>query len=187
MRLRSILILVVVLAVTAVVYFATRPPEEPEEPPPDPVEYVWNIEDTDLKHITIELPQSDMSESFFKNAEDRQWYFDNEGGSQVNQERWGGGIPLLLSGPGAERSVAKGADEEQLAKFGFSQPLMKITLTKEDEEIIRIEVGDSTPDVHAYYVRLAESDNVYTVDYTWYDVLERLVTDPPYPVEEEAE
>ena len=185
MRLKSILILVAILAVTAVVYFAMQSDEEPE-PPAEPVEYVWDIDMEELQHILIELPNLDMSESFLKH-EDRQWYFDNPPGPMVDQARWGGGIPLLLSGPGAERSAAKDATEEQLAKFGFTQPLMKITLTLENEEVYRVEVGDPTTDGSAHYVRLADSNDVYLVDYTWYDVFERIVLEPPYIPEEEAE
>jgi len=102
-------------------------------------------------------------------------------------DRWGGGIPLILSGPGAERLIAEDATEEKLAVFGFTEPSMEIALTLENEEIIYIEVGDSTPNGTAYYVKLVDSDDVYTVDYSWYDVLERLVLEPPYPLPEEEE
>ena len=101
-------------------------------------------------------------------------------------ERWGGGIPLILSGPGAERLIAQDATEEKLAEFGFDEPAIIITLTLENENVYNVQIGDSTPDGHAYYVRLAEVSDVYTVDYTWYDVLERLILDPPYPQAEDS-
>ena len=183
MRLRSILVLVVVLAAAVAVYFATRPVEVPPERP-DPMEYVWLFEMEELQHIQIDLPHLDKTEKFLK-YEDRQWYFDDPPGPKVDPQRWGGGIPLILSGPGAERPITKDATEEQLAVYGFTQPIMLITLTKEDGEIVSIEVGDEVPDGHAHYVRLADSDNVYIVDATWYDVLEAIVLDPPYPPEEE--
>lgn len=182
MRLRNILILIAVLAVTITVYFVTRPAEEPPIIP-DPKERIWQFEMEELKYITIELPNLDMSESFLKH-EDRQWYFDDPPGPQVDPDRWGGGIPLILSGPTMERIVAEDATEERLAAFGFTTPMMKLTLTKEDEGVVSIEVGDAVPD-GTYYIRLAESNNVYTIDATWYEVLERLVLEPPYPPEEE--
>ena len=186
MRLKSILILVGILAIAAVVYINTRPAEEPP-PVKQPMQYVWLFEMEDLQHIQIDLPHLGDTEKFVKH-EDRQWYFDDPPGPKVDPERWGGGIPLLLSGPGAERPIAKDATDEQLAVFGFTQPLMLLTLTKEDGDIVRIEVGDEVPDGHAHYVRLADSDNIYIVDATWYDVLERLVLVPPYPpIEEEEE
>ena len=182
MRLRNILILVTVLAVAAAVYFVTRPGEEPSSEP-DPTVRLWKYEMEDLEHIVIELPRLDMSESFIKHA-DQQWYFDYPSGPRADPERWGGGIPFILSGPVMEKSVVEDATEERLADFGFAPPSMKITLTTEDE-ITNIEVGDATVDGSAYYIRLAESNNVYTIVREWYDVLEDIVLDPPYPPEEE--
>jgi hypothetical protein len=59
---------------------------------------------------------------------------------------------------------------------------MRIALTLRNKETIDIIAGDSTPDHQACYIKLFDAKEVYTVDYTWYDVLERLVLDPPYPV-----
>jgi len=183
LRLRNILILVAVLAVTIAVYFVTRPAEEPPEKP-DPLERIWEFDMDELNYIIIELPNLEMSESFAEH-EDRQWYFDDPPGPQVDPDRWGGGIPLILSGPGAERSAKKNATEEELAIYGFTQPMMKIFLTKQDEEVISIEVGDAVPDGSAYYIRLADSNDIYIIDASWYDVIERLVLEPPYTPEEE--
>jgi hypothetical protein len=96
-------------------------------------------------------------------------------------KRWGGGIPLLLSGPGAERLIASESTDEQLQMYGLEDPKMKIDLTLENEDTINIEVGDRTPDGQACYIKLVKSNDVYTVHYTWYEVLERLVLEPPYP------
>jgi hypothetical protein len=181
LRPRNILILVAVLAIALTVYFVTQPAEEPTTEI-EPAEYVWQFEMDELQHIKIELPGLEMSESFLKH-EDRQWYFDPDG-PQVSSYRWAGGIPALLARPETERSIKKDATEEQLDAYGFTQPLMKITLTTEDEEIT-IEVGDKSPIGSTYYIRLADSNDVYAIDYSWYDVLERLVLDPPYVTEEE--
>ncbi len=134
--------------------------------------------------MALSLPQEGKSESFVKHA-DRYWYFDDPPGPKVDMERWGGGIPLLLSGPGAERRIEEDATEEELAAFGFTEPNLQIVLTLENEEIIDIVVGDSTPGGTAYYIKRIDSNDVYTVDYIWYNVLEGLVLDPPYPPPEE--
>lgn len=89
--------------------------------------------------------------------------------------RWGGSIPLLLSGPAADSLIANDVTEEKLAEFGFAEPLMEIVLTIKNEDVIIIKVGDSAPDGSAYYIKLADSNAVYIADYTWYEVLERLV------------
>jgi hypothetical protein len=51
----------------------------------------------------------------------------------------------------------------------------------ENGRVINAEVGGPTPDGRASYIRLRESRDVYAVDYTWVEVLQRLVREPPYP------
>jgi hypothetical protein len=138
----------------------------------------------DLKHMAISLPPEGKNEAWVKH-EDKYWYFDKPEGPKVNMKRWGGGIPLLLSGPGAERLITSESTDEQLEIYGLKDPKMKIDLVLENEDTINIAVGDNTPDGQASYVKLVDSRDVYTVHHTWYEVLERLVLEPPYPEPEE--
>ncbi len=177
MRLRNILILLVILlALGGYFYFTTRP-----QPPPQPAPklYAWLIEMEEIEYIEIRLPRENQSQAFIK-EEDRSWHFDDPQRSAVDMQRWGGGIPLLLSGPGIERVIAEKATEEQLTEFGLTQPRMEIILALEDESILNITIGDWTPNGIAFYVQVPDSNDVCTVDYTWYEVLERLVKEPPY-------
>ena len=50
-----------------------------------------------------------------------------------------------------------------------------------DGEFVEVIVGDATSAGRSYYIKEITDSAVYTVDFTWYGVLERLVTDPPYP------
>ncbi|MDP2920735.1 MAG: DUF4340 domain-containing protein [Dehalococcoidia bacterium] len=177
MKLRAIIILVVVAAVLGVTFYAvSRPqPETPAEPRP----FVWDFEMDALQNIELTL-KAEQSVSFVKH-EDRYFYFDVPNGSKVDMERWGGGIPLILSGPGAERRLVVDATAQQLKEYGFDEPTVKIKLTLNDANVYNVELGDATPSGQAYYIRLAELKDIYTVDYTWYDVVSRLVTEPPYP------
>lgn len=178
MRLRNILILLaVLLSLGGYFYFSNIPQPVPRR---EPVKYVWLVEMDELQHMEIRLPGEGKSEAFAK-AEDRSWHFDDPQRTPVDMKRWGGGIPLLLSGPGSERIIAENATEEKLAEFGLTQPRMEITLTLDDGSIINITVGDATPDGHAFYVQVPTSNDVYVVDYSWYTVIERLVKEPPYP------
>jgi len=165
-----------------VVFFISSLPNP--EPQPEPRPFVWSVEMDDLKRMAISLPSAGKSEAWVKH-EDKYWYFDKPEGPKVNMKRWGGGIPLLLSGPGAERLIADDATDEQLEIYGLKDPKMKMNLVLENEDTIDIEVGDRTLDGQAYYIKLLHSRAVYTVDFTWYDVLERLVLEPPYPEPEE--
>jgi hypothetical protein len=58
---------------------------------------------------------------------------------------------------------------------------MKMVLILQNGDTIDIEVGNRTIDGRAYYIRQLDSNAIYTVDHTWYEVLERLVLDPPHP------
>ncbi len=180
MRIRNIIILLVIfLGVGGYFYFSNipQPPKQPETKL-----YVWLVDMDAINHIKIDLPKENKSESFIKISEGEKfpWYFDDAQHSSVNQTRWGGGIPLLLSGPGADRIIARDATPEQLTEFGLTQPLMEIALTLTDGNTVNISVGDATPNGLNHYVKAPDSNDVATVDYTWYNVLSGLVRDPPY-------
>jgi hypothetical protein len=178
LKLRSITILLVVVAVLGVILFAvTRPkPTTPVESIP----YIWDFNMDDLQHIVLSLPRSEQSESFILH-EDRYFYFDVENGSIVDMVRWGGGIPLLLSGPRADRVLVKNATDALLKEYGFEQPNLAISLILSDNTLFNIELGNATPSGNTYYIRIAGERDIYTVDSSWYDVISGLVTNPPYP------
>ena len=129
--------------------------------------------------MTVGLPAAGKQEAWTKDT-NGDWYGAGSERRKVDMARWGGGVPLLLSGPKAERLIAPAATPEQLASYGLLQPRMTVDLVLRDDRRIRAEVGDATPAGSAYYVRLADSADVYTVHRTWVEVLERLVLDPPY-------
>jgi len=133
-----------------------------------------------LARIRISLPRTGQVQSWVEHA-DRYWYFDVPGGPEVDMKRWGGGIPLILSGPGANRLILETSSADQRKVYGLDDPRMRILLTLKDQQEVTVEVGDATPDGGAYYIRRGDSASVYTVDATWYTVLERLVVEPPYP------
>jgi hypothetical protein len=179
MKLRTIAVMAAVLVVLGVVfYFFGRTPEA--KPSPEPQPFVWSFDFTRLKRIAIKLPRTGKGEAWVKHA-DSFWYFDRPDGPRVDQKRWGGGIPLILSGPGADRLIASNATAGKLAIYGLADPRMIIDITTDSGETLQVAVGDQRPDLGAYYVAAVGSNTVYSVDYTWYDVLERLVLDPPYP------
>lgn len=182
MKLNNILILAAILALLAGVYYWVNRPEQ--EPPIEPKHYVWQIEMTDINHITLNLTRQEKSQSFIQIPQEHEfsWFFDDPQHSAVNVTRWGG-ITLLLSGPGADRIIDKNATQEKLAQYGLLQPSLEITLNLTNNTTLNIAVGDNTPDGSNYYVRAPGSNAVATVAAEWYQVVERLVTDPPYVVE----
>jgi hypothetical protein len=139
-----------------------------------------------LQNITMSLPKSGQPpQSFDKNSDDSEFYFapkepGGPSGPMVDNQRWGGGIPLLLSGPGANRLILQNATDAQVADYGFNTPNLTATLTLDDGKTYEVQVGDLNPEGTNYYTRLASNNDIYTVDKSWYDVISRIVTDPPY-------
>lgn len=184
MRLKNIIILLAILVVLGGVYLIVSQPEA--EDSAEPTVYVWTISADEMEHIEVSLPHQDMSQAFIKITGDEgyAWYFDDEERSEINPDRWGGGITLLLEGPGADRVIATDATDEQLATYGLDDPSMIITLILSGGRTMVIKLGDTTISGN-YYVQAPGTNAVATVDYYWYDVMERLVTDPPYVTAEE--
>jgi hypothetical protein len=178
LKMKAILILVAILAVVGTTYYFISRPKPPAEE--EPRYYVWDFDMENLQHITISLPKNNLSQSFVKHADDRNFYFDVENGPKVDTQRWGGGIPLLLSGPGANRLIFQEVTDTQLAEYGFNAPNLTATLTLSDESIYEVQVGDSNPEGTNYYVRLASNRDIYTVDKSWYEILAGIVTNNPY-------
>jgi hypothetical protein len=178
LKLKAILILAAILAVAgSAFYFVNRPKPAPE---PAPKYFVWDFTMDTLQKVTISLPKTNQTESFVKHPDDKEFYFDVPNGPMVDNKRWGGGIPLLLSGPGAIRLILQDATPAQLTQYGFNTPNMTLTLTVTDGTVYDVLVGDTNPNGIACYMKLASNNDVYTVDKSWYDVLSGIVTNPPY-------
>jgi len=179
MKLRTILIMAGVLIALCVVFmFVRQKPDllSVEEPPI----FIWDFEMVELYKVDIALPKQQLREVWVKH-EDHYFYFDGPDESKVDMSRWGGGVPLLLSGPTAVRKITDQVTDTQLSEFGLDEPSMLIGLTLDNGEKLHIELGDNTQNGQGYYIKKADSNSVFIVDYTWYDVFEKLVLDPPYP------
>jgi hypothetical protein len=182
LKLKNIFILLAILAVLGGVFYVVARPKPP--PPVKPQEYVWLIDQEDINHVIMSLPRENppLSQSFImiKQGDKFPWFFDDPQRSPVDSQRWGGGIPLLLSGPGADRVITDNATPDRLTAFGLDNPSMEIVLEVANRPTMYIEVGDATPDGQRHYVKAPGTNAVATVDYTWFTVLEKLIRDPPY-------
>ena len=192
MKLKAILILVAILAVAGTTYYFVTRPKAPTQPTAK--HFVWNFDMDELQNVTFILPKTinpetklPLTESFDKHPDNEEFYFDVVNGPEVDNQRWGGGIPALLSGPQANRMILPSATEAQLQQYGLDpaiKPLnmdIKLTILIGGTPVkYEVYVGDSNPDGSNYYVRLAGNTDVYTVDKSWYDVLADIITNPPY-------
>lgn len=183
MKLKNILFLLTILFALGAFFYYTSQPKT--APPPESKIYVWSIDQDAIKHITIDLPREGESQSYTE-AADRTWHFDDPQQSPVDIKRWGGGITLLLSGPGADRILFKDAAPQKLTELGLTQPQMLITLNLKDGSTLEITVGDKTPSGDAYYVQAPGTNDVASVASEWYKVISDLVTNPPYVVNQSS-
>ena len=174
------ILLIIALALVAVLIVRTRS-QVVEEPSGDLT--IWSVPPDELVGVTIDLPRHERSESWVRNGEGR-WSFDLPQRPAVDAGRWSG-VPILLSGPRAERLIASQTPAARLSSFGLLEPAMRIVLRLDDGERMSVDVGDATPDGTAVYVRAPGSTSVFTVARSWYVVLERLVLDPPHPAEQQ--
>ncbi|MBI2957850.1 MAG: DUF4340 domain-containing protein [Chloroflexi bacterium] len=175
MRRRNILILVAILVVLGGYFGISRWPKA--KPPSPPAVNAWAIDRADLARFSVRLTRDARSATFVQ-AADSTWHFDDAGKSPTDPNRWGG-IPLLLNGPKTERIIARDASPDLLAKFGLTQPQMTIVLTLKNGAILNIAVGDQVPNGSAFYLRVPNSNDVATVDNSWFVVFQNLVENPP--------
>ena len=181
MKLRLLVILGVVVAGLAVVFVLTSGRDETEDKNARPV--MWSFDLRDLHRVEIALPYEELAEAWYQT--DRVWYFDRPGPPLVDMDRWGGGVPYLLSGPGANRLITDEVPPEDLEIFGLLAPRMTIHMEHGGEHgggpgVIDLAIGDETPDTFSFYIQLVGTRKVYTVDRSWYEIMERLVAEPPY-------
>ena len=187
MRVRLLLILGVVAAGLAVTFLLTSRPTEAQEPAERPL--IWSFDLRDLHRVEIALPHDQLAEAWFQ--EERVWYFDRPGLPEVDIDRWGGGVPYLLSGPGANRLITDQLTPDDHEIFGLQAPRMTIHLehggdygdsagSEDGAGTVDLVIGNETPDTFSFYIQLVGTTKLYTVDRTWYEVMERLVVDPPY-------
>ena len=175
MSLRVSLVLVIAaswIAIAASIVIAQLGETERAEQPP----FFFTLAPDDLRHITISSPEHSTSWHF--REDDRRWYFDGHEDIPTDLYRWGG-ITQLLGGPRSQRELAKTISDPAL--YGLDDPKLTITVELRDGRQLTVEMGDLTADGGANYARQSGYDELYTVDYSWGDVMLRLVEERPYP------
>ena len=72
-----------------------------------------------------------------------------------------------------------------LTRYGIPVSTTLLTLSAFSSSLVlEIYLGDSTPSRDGFYVKLAGKKNAYVINSSWADVVTRLITQPPYPLEE---
>ena len=147
-------------------------------------ERLYRVSSEQLASFTVNMDDEAIT---FVHEGDEWFIQDNEGGENapVDPVRWGG-IPLLVSGPSADKNLSDGDDEiGDPASFGLEPPRSKLNLTPFRGETIELLIGDPTPTEDGYYTKLADASTIYVTNSTWVEVVERLLTEPPFIPEDD--
>ena len=186
MSARFTIVLVVLLVLIGGLVAVTQLLRGPGSDAPERPERLYRIASEELMEVVISQGEDSIK---FVEVEDTWYIRDDESGedSEADIGRWGG-ITSLLGGPAAENLMKTEEDRTELgdrASYGLEPPRTVITLTTKNRQMVVINLGDLTPTEDGYYVEVEDiRDNLYIVHNSWGDVLERLLHEPPYPVEE---
>ncbi len=175
MNLRLLLVLITVLSYVAigVTWFIANPTEVVREPEPP---FFYTLAPKDIR--TIQISTGDLSTSWSLREDENRWYFDERNNIPADLFRWGG-ITQLMGGPRTQRVLAQNIDDP--TKYGLDTPSSEFAVTLRDDSVVRLALGDLTPDGGNNYARVVGFPQLVLVNSTWGAVLERLVNEPPLP------
>ena len=175
MNLRFLLVLITILSYVSigVTWVITNPPVEAKEPVPP---FFYTLSPDDLRNISIDTGEKVSSWSLREDL--NRWYLDDLDNVPADLFRWGG-ITQLLGGPRTQRVLSQSIDDITL--YGLDDPSAEFAVTLRDGTVVKLVLGNNTPDGENNYARVEGFPQLVLVDSTWGRVLERLVDEPPYP------
>jgi hypothetical protein len=175
MNVRLSFLLVAVLIIfggTFLVFQFTRAENSPPDPP-----WLYKVDDSSIVHI--EATYNGQTVNYDKKPGSITWYIQDEGKeTPVFVDKWSG-TPLLLSGPRVDRVLSQTIDNPKA--YGLDPPKSSIKVTERSGRTYEFHMGDPTPDGQNQYAYLVGSSQLFTVPQIWAEVINRLVTEPPYP------
>lgn len=179
-RLTAVLMVVFAALGGYVYYYGPKDVVQEKERPP----YLYEIDMSDITHLDVNF--QDKSISMDWDDDKKEWHFlpDSTAQGKVDQLRVNG-LRLLLSGPGSNR-VLFAEKVGNLADYGLDDPLIVANVTVKNGNKFKVLIGMTTPNGQNHYIKLADYDPVYLVDYTWGSELARFVNEPPIAKDEPA-
>jgi hypothetical protein len=175
MNVRLSFLLVAVLIIfggTFLVFQFTRAEDSPPDPP-----WLYKVDDSSIVHI--EATYNGQTVNYDKKPGSTTWYIQEEGReTPVFLDKWSG-TPLLLSGPRVNRVLSQTIDNPEA--YGLDPPKSSIKVTERSGRSYEFHMGDPTPDGNNQYAYLVGDPQLFTVPQIWAEVINRLVTEPPYP------
>lgn len=164
----QLIILLIVLAAAIGVYFAVKAwnkKEEEKESADDSTYTALTLTDDEIKDITNITATNDAGG--FKVSHDTKedtWTFDDFPDESVDTTQ----IETMtkdLSDLSSDNEITSVTDFSQ---YGLDDPAMEVTITFSDGTTHKLDVGDYNSQISEYYLRIDDSDTVYTISSTIY-------------------
>ena len=183
MNLRLSILLVAVLVIVGGTLLTVKLTETRTANPDQP--WLYRMDSNVM--VGIAVTNAGKRVEYSRNPGSITWYIQQDPKVPVFFNKWSG-IPLLLSGPRVNRVLADTFEDP--ASYGLEPPQTTVALTQKGGLSLEFHLGYTTPDQSNQYARLVGQPSLFTVSATWGDVINNLVSEPPYPrlydIEEEA-
>ncbi|PKB79731.1 MAG: hypothetical protein BZY88_11780 [SAR202 cluster bacterium Io17-Chloro-G9] len=174
MNLRLSILLVSVLVIAGGGFFMVRANQPRTANPDQP--WMYRIDDSVIVHIAVTNAGERID--YDRKPGSTTWYIQEDPEVPVFSDKWSG-TPLLLSGPRVNRVL--GATIDDPASYGLEPPETTVTVTQRGGHTFEFHLGSNTPDNLNQYARLVGTPTLFTVPSIWGDVINNLVSKPPYP------
>ena len=172
MNVRLSILLVLVLLVFGGTYLIIQLTRS--DPPGETDPWLYNIDQGEIVQVSISYAGETVT--YQQKPGSRDWTIQGEQEILVFPPKWSG-ILLLLSGP----QVPVLADTiTNPGQFGLEPPATVVTVTDRSGNVVEFHLGDATPDAQRNYTRLVGNPELFTVPVSMTDVVNGLVTNPPY-------
>lgn len=172
MNIRLSILLVLVLLVFGGTYLIIQLTRS--DPPRETDPWLYNIDSDDVVRVSVSYDGQTVV--YQQKPGSRDWVIQGEQEILVFPPKWAG-ILLLLSGP----QVPVLADTiSNPGQFGLEPPVTAVTVSDRSGNVVEFHLGDATPDTERNYASLVGNPELFTVPMSMTDVVNGLVTNPPY-------
>ena len=138
--------------------------------------WMYRIDDDGLSHIAVTYDGKRVD--YGRRPGGFTWYIQEDPEVPVFNPKWAG-TPLLLSGPRVNRVLDATVDNPE--SYGLAPPQTIVEVTERGGQKFEFHLGHLTPDQKNQYAQLVGNPTLFSVTALWGNVINGLVSDPPYP------
>jgi len=175
LNLRLLLVLLILVSLSSIVVTFIVTDQSIERVSGGPP-FFYTIPESDIVRLDIDSPTGVMA--FELDQDKGYWIFAGDKTMPVDRQRWNG-ITTLLGGPRSQRELEASFGNPDL--YGLETPDTSVTIGLKDGSLVRLFLGDETPDRSGNYAQIEGFPQLVLVSSAWGEVLNRLIADPPIP------